>query len=56
MIKGFYRLRPQAAHTGRTAAGGETHRLLDRTTELCRQAVNKILTYGQPDWDPIDIG
>ena len=55
-IKDFYKLRSRAAHTGRTDADDNTDRLLDRTTELCCQAVTKILAEGQPVWDLIDVG
>ena len=55
-IKDFYKLRSRAAHTGKTDADDKTDRLLDRTTELCCQAVTKILAEGQPVWDLIDVG
>ena len=56
VIKDFYDMRSKAVHTGLTATDDTTKCLLDQTTELCRQAVMKILAHGQPDWDLIDIG
>jgi len=56
VIKGFYKLRSKAVHTGRTDADDKTDCLLDRTTELCCQTVEKILAHGEPDWEQIDIG